>query len=119
MHAIKLTISGLIWVIVCLAIGMAVVRGAPGASGVIWRFLLIMLGLVVAQWIWFIVVPRQSLRLAGGNPDRQRRLLRLVINTPFPSGPKVFARFLLAASDQVGKALRAGRAAVSGDPRGN
>ena len=76
---------------------------APGASGVVWRFLLIMLGLFVAQWIWFIVVPRQSLRLARGNPERQRRLLRLVINTPFPSGPKVFARFLLAASDQVAK----------------
>jgi tetratricopeptide (TPR) repeat protein len=91
------------WVIVCLAIGMAVVRGAPGPSGAVWRFLLIMLGLFIAQWIWFIVVPRQSLRLARGNPERQRRLLRLVINTPFPSGPKVFARFLLAASDQVGK----------------
>src|SRR3954452_17091507 len=98
MHAIKSAITGLIWMIVCLAIGIAVMRGAPGASGAVWRFLLIMLGLFVAQWLWFIVVPRQSLRLARGDPEGQRRLLRLVINTPFPSGPKVLARFMLASS---------------------
>ena len=103
MSAIKSTVNLLIGVMVCLAIGMAIVRGVPGVSGVFGRFLLFITALSAAQLIWFVVVPKHSLRLAGGNPERQRRLLRLVVNTPFASGPKVLARFMLAVTDQVAR----------------
>src|SRR5580704_351439 len=41
---------------------------------------------VVFTWpavLWFVAVPKISLRLAGGNRDRQRQILQCVIHTPF------------------------------------
>jgi hypothetical protein len=46
-------------------------------------------------------VPRCSLDLAGGDRDRQSRLLRWVINTPVPGGPRLLARSTLAANDHA------------------
>jgi tetratricopeptide (TPR) repeat protein len=59
--------------------------------------------LFVASWVWFILVPRVSLKIAGGDRQRQRRLLQCVVNTPFVEGTKGYARFLLGVNDQVAK----------------
>jgi tetratricopeptide (TPR) repeat protein len=54
---------------------------------------------VALHWTWFVLVPHWSLDLAGGDRERQSRLLRCVINTPIPGGPKLRARQILAAND--------------------
>src|SRR5262249_51270737 len=44
-------------------------------------------------------VPNWSLVLAGGDMDRQARLLRWIVDTPAPGKAKISARFLLAEND--------------------
>jgi hypothetical protein len=51
--------------------------------------------------VWFLVVPRFSLRLAGGNRYRQQRILPCAIRTPFPAGAKILARCSLAVNHEV------------------
>ena len=44
-----------------------------------------------------------ALKLAGGNRDRERRILQWVVDTRFPGALKIFARFKLALNSQVAK----------------
>ncbi len=102
MNTRKWTIAGLMWIVLIIAVWLSITRRHDPALAGSW-----LMGIVVAivlHWTWFILVPRWSLELAGGDRDRQSRLLRWVIDTPIPGGPKVQARYLLAAND-----LAAGR----------
>jgi tetratricopeptide (TPR) repeat protein len=104
MRTRKQSIAEFIWIIFVIAAGLtiAVVSG-PGVRwlapfGIV---LGLALGLAAMYWFWFIFIPMASLKLAGNNPDRQRRILQCVVNTPSPGSIKILARFLLASNNQV------------------
>jgi hypothetical protein len=97
----KWTIASLMWIVVLAAIWLVATRGGPDAYWVARYWFLMVLGAVVVHWIWFVLVPWWSLDLAGGDRERQSRLLRWVINTPIPAGPRLRARWLLAANDHA------------------
>ncbi len=101
MRTRKSPFSGLIWVIIAGAAWLALRARGPGAAS--WQLYgsLVVLGLVATIAFWFILVPQISLNLAGGDRDRQRRILRWVVNTPAPGGLKVLARFQLGLNNQV------------------
>jgi tetratricopeptide (TPR) repeat protein len=100
MRVKKRSMSGLLWLCVIVAVAFSLRRTAPGS----WRWalypFLLVLGLAVIQWFWFILVPRFALKLARGNRDRQRRILEWVVHTPAPARLKIYARFLLALNNQ-------------------
>ncbi len=89
------------WMVVFVAIWLVATRGGRDPHWVAQYWFLLILGAVALHWIWFVLVPRCSLDLAGGDRERQSRLLRWVINTPIPGGPKLRARSMLAANDHA------------------
>jgi tetratricopeptide (TPR) repeat protein len=89
------------WLVLFVAVGLGLARGGPEAYWLArYWFLLIVVGMALS-WVWFIRVPQWSLKLAGGDRDRQRLILRWIVHTPSPGGLKILARFLLAVNDQV------------------
>ena len=86
-------------VIVSLAILTVVPGGSLGRSLILCSIVITTASLV-AGWFWFVVVPQNSLELAGGDMERQRRLLHRVISTPGSQGLKAVARYMLGASYQ-------------------
>ncbi len=103
MRTRRRSIAGTMWLIFAVAIGLALARGGPEVQWLAPYWFLVYLGAIALIWLWFILVPKVSLKLAGGDRDRQRRILRWVVNTPFQGGVKVYARFLLGKSEQVGR----------------
>jgi tetratricopeptide (TPR) repeat protein len=109
MRTRKRSIAGLMWLVLAAAVGLTLAREGPIARWPAWLWVVLFLGALAGActlagtWLWFILIPQMSLRLAGGDRDRQRRLLQLVVNTPSPGGVKILARFLLALNDQVAK----------------
>jgi tetratricopeptide (TPR) repeat protein len=106
------------WIIVIVAVWLALTRGDPESR---W-FARICLALFVAYSIllplWFVIVPKHSLKLARGDRDRQRRILQWVERTPFGGDRKNLARFMLALNYQVAReydAAEAGYRAILGD----
>jgi hypothetical protein len=95
------TIANLMWIVVLAAVWLLATRGGLDADWLARYWFLLILGAVALHWAWFVLVPRCSLDLAGGDRDRQSRLLRWVINTPIPGGPKLRARQTLAANDHA------------------
>jgi hypothetical protein len=99
MNTRKWSIAGLMGTVLFVAVWLSITRLHDPALAGYW-----LLGIVVAialHWAWFILVPRWSLEIAGGDRDRQSGLLRWIIDTPIPGGPKVRARYLLAENDQA------------------
>jgi tetratricopeptide (TPR) repeat protein len=96
------------WWVFLAAIGLAIFRDQIEAIGLVGAMIvsagaaaIAFAGLVL---IWFILVPKWTLKLAGGDPNRRRRLLLWVVHTPFPwPQVKASARFLLAVLDQVAR----------------
>ena len=66
-------------------------------------WVVLVLGSIALQMFLFLVLPRMALKLAGGNRDRERRILQWLVDTPFPGALKIFARFKLALNSQVAK----------------
>jgi tetratricopeptide (TPR) repeat protein len=94
------SISGLVLPIAIVVGGLLMWRAAPETRRwAIYAWLLI-LGLAVIQYTWFLLVPRLARKLAGGNRNVQRRILEWVAHTPAPAGLKTYARFLLALNNQ-------------------
>jgi tetratricopeptide (TPR) repeat protein len=91
------------WIVVIVAVGTTIVRGGPEAGMLAHVWLLLVIGSGVVSWVWFVVIPQKSLKLAKGDVDRQRRLLQWVVNTPGVQGMKIHARYILAANLQVAK----------------
>ncbi len=102
MRAIRRWVFWLSQAIFLAAVWIVVGRGGRGTRWVLGYGIAIaclwLLGL-----LWFVIVPRISLRLALGNRDRQRRLLGWIVNTPFPGAAKILARYMLAHSLQVSR----------------
>jgi tetratricopeptide (TPR) repeat protein len=88
------------WIVLFVAIWLSITRGDDEDGRLAGTWLMGIAGAIALHWAWFVLVPRWSLELAGGDRDRQSRLLRWVINTPIPGGPQVRARYLLAANEQ-------------------
>ena len=103
MRTRRRSIAGTMWLIFVVAIGLAMARGGPEVQWLAPYWFLLYFGAIALIWLWFILVPKVSLKLAGGDRDRQRRILRWVVNTPFQGGVKVYARFLLGLNEQVGR----------------
>ena len=76
----------------------------------VWAFLCFFVLFIGPALLWFVLVPKFSLRLAGGNRDRQRLILQCVVHTPFFARLKILARFLLAVNYQESKQYRAAEA---------
>jgi tetratricopeptide (TPR) repeat protein len=95
------------WIVFVVAIGLAIARsGAPRFEGFAVYWLVFTLGPTALMSFWFVLVPKASLKLAGNNRDRQRRILQCVVNTPFVGSVKILPRFLLALNNQVAKNYR-------------
>jgi tetratricopeptide (TPR) repeat protein len=94
------SISGLMWLAAIVAGGLALYRGGPDSG--LWAVygVLLFLGTAVVATLWFVVVPLAALKLAGGDRDRQRRILRWVVNTPGPSRLKSLARLDLGHNER-------------------
>jgi tetratricopeptide (TPR) repeat protein len=89
--------------VVPFAIVVMIAWAVPEFRGVA-RTLVSLVGVfLAANWGWFSVVAQNSLKLAGGNRDRQRRLLEWIVKTPGTPQTKIPARFLLGANYQAGK----------------
>ncbi len=99
----KASIGGLMWLILVVGVGLAVVRDGPESRWLARYWLWLMVASLGLPYLWFIVVPRGSLRLAGGSRERQRYILRWVVGTPAPRGLKCLARYLLGVNQQVGR----------------
>lgn len=97
------TIGGLMWLIFFVAFGLALARGGPHYRWLARTGFLVFGGFLGFQLVWFIVVPRASLKLALGDRGRQRRILQRVVKTPAPAGMKNLARYLLGINDQVAR----------------
>ncbi len=100
MRVRKRSISGLLWPIIIVAAGFSLRWAAPEVRRWALYGALTFAGLAALEWFWFILVPQLSSRLAGGDHDRQRRILRRVVSTPAPGRSKGLARFRLALSNQ-------------------
>ena len=103
MRTRRRSIAGTMWLIFVVAIGLTMARGGPEVQWLAPYWFLLYFGAIALIWLWFILVPKVSLKLAGGDRDRQRRILRWVVSTPFQGGVKVYARFLLGLNEQVGR----------------
>ena len=103
MRTRKRSIAGLMWLVLVSAIGLTLARGGPEVGGLAHLWFWLMIGSAGIFWLWFVVIPQKSLPLAGGNVDRQRRLLLWVVNTPWAAGVKIHARFILAVNFQVAR----------------
>jgi hypothetical protein len=90
------------WIEFFVAVGLELARGGPEVRWLSRYWFLVFLGAMTLSRIWFLIVPRWSMKLARGDCDRRERILRRVVNAPAPRAPKVLARFLLGASTQVG-----------------
>jgi tetratricopeptide (TPR) repeat protein len=101
MRTTKRSFSWVTWLIVIAAAWFVLRRAGPSAGTLPLYGFLLALGLVVIPSFWFVLVPQLSLTLAGGDRDRQRRILQWVVKTPAPGGLKILARFQLALNDQV------------------
>jgi tetratricopeptide (TPR) repeat protein len=94
------SVSWLAQIFVIGAVSIALWRSGT-TSGWVMAFWIIPVCVWVFGVFWFVFVPRISLRLALGDRDRQRWILRWIVNTPFPGGAKILARFMLAHNLQV------------------
>ena len=101
MHARKPSISGLMWLVLLTGIALWLARDIPGEDLLRRLPFWLLAAWIAFSWIWFVVVPQKSLWLARHKPDRQRRLLEWVVNTPWPPGAKTHARYILAANLQA------------------
>src|SRR5690348_1060142 len=97
----KRSIASLMWIVLFVAVWLSITRGDDEGHRLAGAWFMGLAGAIALHWVWFVLVPRWSLELAGGDRDGQSRLLRWVINTPVPGGPKVRARYLLSANDQA------------------
>jgi tetratricopeptide (TPR) repeat protein len=103
------SIASLMWIVAFVAVWLLAARDWGSKASrleeeLLWLDvfgLLLLSAAIPAAWIWFSLVPRWSLKLAGGDHDRQSRLLRWVVETPFTIRAKARARFLLAVNDQI------------------
>jgi len=84
------------WVIVIVAVGLALARGGPESRWIARYWFLLFGGFFGLALLWFVVVPRHSLKLARGDRDRQRHILQYVLATPLAGGAKTLARYILA-----------------------
>jgi hypothetical protein len=106
------------WIVLFVAVWFSIARGDDEGRRLAGAWLLGNAGAIALHWTWFVLVPRWSLGLAGGDRDGQSCLLRWVIDTPILGGPKVRARDLLAANDQLARRpLRGGRGGLPVPPR--
>jgi tetratricopeptide (TPR) repeat protein len=103
MRTRKWSIADLMWIVFFVAIGLGLARGGPEVDWLAQYWFLVLLGAMVLRWIWFIVVPRWSLRLARRDRRRQRWILQCVVNTPLPGKWKALARYLLAVNYQAAR----------------
>jgi hypothetical protein len=101
MDRLRRTIANLMWIAALAGVWLLAARAGLDAAWLAQYWFLLILGAVALHWAWFVLVPRCSLDLAGGDRERQSRLLRWVINTPIPGGPKLNARQMLAANDHT------------------
>ena len=118
MRTRKRSIAGLMWLVFLFAIWLTLVRGEPEGRWLARCFFLLMAAFLAAMWVWFVVVPQNSLKLARGSVDRQRRLLEWVVKTPGIPRLKIHARYLLAVNYQCLQSLRRRGVPVPVDPEG-
>ncbi len=103
MRTQKRSIAWLMWIILIAAVFLAFARRVDRTSWLARNsFFLLIAGFILAL-LWFVAVPKHSLKLARGNRDRQRRILRWIVGTPFGGDLKNLARFMLALNYQVTK----------------
>ena len=107
MRTRSMSIGGLMWIILAFAVGLALSRGGPEVRWLARYWFLLILGGMILNGFWFLLVPKASLKLAWGSRDRQRRILRCVVGTPAPGGLKLLARYLLGINEQVSRRYEA------------
>ena len=97
------SIGWLMGLVLVFAIGLTIAQGGPEVRWLARYWVVLAIVMMAVSWFWFVYVPQKSLKLAGGNRDRQRRLLEWVLKTPCFAGMKVHVRYILAANYQVAK----------------
>jgi hypothetical protein len=83
------------WLVLCVAVGLTIARAGPEGHWLARYWFMLVAAFAIVNLFWFVVLPRKSLKLAAGDPDRQRRLLQWIVNTPWFSAVKVHARYML------------------------